>query len=137
MCHSLNSCPTAIEIHPPRRPSYLVATPTRVLRWVGRLDPSPSLPRRLTDATVNRLRTSSVAPFCGASGNPYPSPPRALSVMPCNQCQHRGHKADPNGDGFPLALLVGRQVFHTHINFPERSFRFDSMGRSLPLPMRG
>jgi hypothetical protein len=57
--------------------------------------------------------------------------------MPCNQCQHRGQKADPNGNGFPLALLVRRQVCHTHINFYELSFRFDSMRRSLTLPMRG
>jgi hypothetical protein len=57
--------------------------------------------------------------------------------MPCNQCQHRGQKADPNGDGFPLALLVRRQVCHTHTSLSELSFRFDSMRRSLPLPMRG
>jgi hypothetical protein len=47
--------------------------------------------------------------------------------MPCNQCQHRGKKANPNGDGFPLALLVKRQFRHIHTNLSELSFRFDSI----------
>jgi hypothetical protein len=50
--------------------------------------------------------------------------------MPCNQCQHRGKKANPNGDGFPLALLVKRQFRHIHTNLSELSFRFDSIRHS-------
>jgi hypothetical protein len=64
----------------------------------------------------------------------------AASALPGFVCRAvmtriRTSPATPCSESAPLALLVRRQVCHTHINFSERRFRFDSMRRSLPLPM--